>query len=365
MVKKTPLYDSHVKHGGHVVEFAGYYLPMHYQTSQIEEHHAVRNAAGVFDVSHMGEFRLTGKGAAATLNEIVTVDVYGINNLDVRYSMMLNEKGGQVDDLLIYKIDNENFFIVVNASNKEKDAAWFRAHLGSDAKFEDLSDDTAEIALQGRNAEAILSELVDVKLLPKKFYTFVPEIEILGVKCLVSRTGYTGEDGFEIYCANDDMLKIFEAVVEAGKKHGLALCGLGCRDTLRFEACLPLYGHELGPDYLATEVGLGLFVHMNKPSFIGKKALEENPAQYKKRGIKMIDKGIARDGCLIYDEDGNEIGLVTTGTHSPTLGYPVAMIRVKKDFEGEFVVVDVRGRKLKAQIVKMPFYKNTPLEKTN
>jgi aminomethyltransferase len=364
MVKKTPLYDNHVKHGGNMVEFAGYWLPMNYAAGQIAEHHAVRNAAGLFDVSHMGEFRLTGKGAAATLNELVTIDVAAANNFDVRYAMILNEKGGQVDDLLIYKINSENFFIVVNASNKDKDVAWFKQHLGKDTQFEDLSDVTAEIALQGRNAEAILSELADVNLIPKNFYKFVPEIKILGVNCLVSRTGYTGEDGFEIYCDNKDMPQIFEAVVESGKKHGMALCGLGCRDTLRFEACLPLYGHELGPDYLATEVGLGSFVHMTKADFIGKKALEQNPAKYKKRGIKMVDKGIARDGCLVYDEAGHEIGVVTTGTHSPTLGYPVAMIRVKKEFEGEFVIVDVRGRKLKAQITKMPFYKNTPLEKT-
>ena len=364
MTKKTPLYENHLKHGGHVVEFAGYYLPTHYKLGQIDEHHAVRNAAGLFDVSHMGEFMLTGKGAEATLNEIVTVEVKEINDNDVRYSMMLFPNGGQVDDLLIYKINKEKFFIVVNASNKDKDAKWFESHLGPETKFENLSEATAEIALQGQKAEAIFAEIVDKKLLPQKFYTFVPEIEVLGTKCIVSRTGYTGEDGFEIYCANKDMPKIFEKLLEVGEKHGLIPAGLGCRDTLRFESCLPLYGHELGPDFLATEVGLGMFVHLNKESFIGKEALVANPPQYMKRGIKLVDKGIARDGNIVYDEAGKEIGFVTTGTFSPTLGYPVAMIRVKKSFEGENVIVDVRGRRLKAVITKMPFYKNTPLQKT-
>jgi aminomethyltransferase len=362
-VKKTPLYDWHVANGGHMVEFTGYWLPTHYKTSQIEEHHAVRNAAGLFDVSHMGQFLLTGKGAEATLNEIVTVDAREINDGDTRYSLMLYPNGGQVDDMIIYKFNKEKFYIVINAANVGKDWDWFSAHLGPDTKIENLSEQTGQLAVQGRNAEDIMAEVADRNLLPKKFYTFVPEIEILGIKCIVSRTGYTGEDGFEIYCPSEDLVKLTEAIFEKGQKHGLVACGLGSRDTLRFEACLPLYGHELSPDFLATEVGLGFFLHMNKANFIGKKALEENPAQYKKRGIKMVDKGIGRDGNLLYDLDGNEIGLITTGTLSPTLGYPVAMIRVKKDFEGEELIVDVRGRKLKAQIAKTPFYKNTPLEK--
>lgn len=358
MAKRTPLYDNHLKHNGKMVEFAGYELPIQYEAGLVAEHNAVRNAAGLFDVSHMGELELKGKGAAATVQNIITNDISDMVDGQVKYSLMLNDKGGEVDDLLVYRISAEHFLLVVNASNMEKDAEWVKNHLQSSTQFFNTSEQTGQIALQGPNAEKILAKLTST--FPTKYYTFLIT-DVLGAKnVIISRTGYTGEDGFEIYCSSDKVAVLFEAVMQAGKEFGLLPCGLGCRDTLRFEACLPLYGHELADDYLATEVGFGFCIKMAKENFIGKKALETVSPQWKRKGFKLVGKGIAREGCKIYTGDSTssrEIGFVTSGTHSPTLGYPVAMARILKDFEGERVFIDVRGRMIEAEAVKMPFYK--------
>ena len=194
--------------------------------------------------------------------------------------------------------------------------------------------------------------------IPEKYYTFKVSDRVTDGRCIVSRTGYTGEDGFEIYCPAEKTPEIFEKILDAGKEYGILPCGLGARDTLRFEACMPLYGHELNEDYLGHEVGLGFALKMGKPDFIGKKALEERPAQFKRKGVKLIDKGIAREGCEVFAaSDGRKIGVVTTGTYSPTFQHALAMVRIEKSYEEPEVVIDVRGKKLRAEVVKMPFYK--------
>ncbi|MGL5894289.1 MAG: glycine cleavage system aminomethyltransferase GcvT [Bacteroidales bacterium] len=352
-IQRTPLYDNHVKHGGKMVEFAGFELPIQYESGIVVEHNAVRNQAGLFDVSHMGEFLITGKGAQDTVNNLITNDVTTlINQGDILYTLMCNEKGGVVDDLLVYKYSNEHYLLVVNASNIEKDFAWVTAHLGPETKAENISDTVAQLALQGPLAEKILSKIIPLDKLPAKNYTFV-EIEAWGTKCLISRTGYTGEDGFEIYVPSNSVATIFESLLETGKEDGLIPCGLGSRDTLRFEAGMPLYGHELGEDIPANEVGLGFCIKMKKDTFIGKAALEANPAQYIRKGVKLIDRGVARENTLVF-KDGQEVGYVTTGTFSVTNNCAMAMIRVRKGTESP-IDLEVRKKMLKAEYQTMPF----------
>lgn len=353
MIKKTPLYENHVAHGGKIVEFAGYYLPVQYEKGIIAEHNAVRTNVGMFDVSHMGEFLIEGKDAGACVYNLVSADTSTLEDGHIKYTLMLNDRGGVVDDLLVYRMSEVKYLLVVNASNCEKDAAWVSSHMTGECTFRNISDNVGQIAVQGRNARKVMEKIAD--RLPDKFYTFV-EGKVNGKNALISWTGYTGEDGFEVYTSSEDISDVFESVFEAGKEFNLMCCGLGCRDTLRFEACLPLYGHELADDYKANELALGMFVKMDKTNFIGKKALEENVPKMKRKGVKLIDKGIAREGCKVYDGD-REIGFVTTGTMSPTLGCALAMVRIEKAFDGEIVEIDVRGRKLKAEVVKMPFYK--------
>jgi len=352
-IKKTPLYLNHVNHGGKVVEFAGYYLPVQYEHGIIAEHNAVRNNVGLFDVSHMGEFIIEGPDAMKCVNNLVTNDVSALVDGKICYTLMLNEKGGVVDDLLVYRMNENKYFLVVNASNCDKDAEWAKAHMIGDCTFTNISEQVGQVALQGPNAQKVLEKICND--IPEKFYTFVTG-KVAGKEALISQTGYTGEFGFEIYTKAEDISDVFEAIVEAGKEFDMYLCGLGCRDTLRFEACLPLYGHELAEDYLANELALNIFIKLDKENFIGKQALVEGTPKFKRKGVKLIDKGIAREHDKVFDGD-REIGFVTTGTKSPTLGCAVAMVRIEKAFEGETVEIEVRGKRLKAEVIKMPFYK--------
>lgn len=257
MAKKTPLYETHVKYGGQIVEFAGYELPVQYEGhGLIKEHTAVRTAAGLFDVSHMGELIVAGENAEAALNDLLTNDIRGMYDGQVRYSLLPNEKGGAVDDVLVYRISATCFLVVVNASNADKDAAWIAGRLPSDVTFANISDAVAQIALQGPKSEPILRKLVKDEEVPVKYYSFRKNVIINGMRCLISRTGYTGEHGYEIYCANMDAAKMYETVMEAGKEEGLIPAGLGARDTLRLEAAMPLYGHELGDDIPVTKWAL-------------------------------------------------------------------------------------------------------------
>lgn len=355
---KTPLYEAHVKAGGKVVPFAGYLLPVQY-SGVIDEHMAVRTKAGLFDVSHMGEVMCTGKDALANLQMILTNDFTNMVDGQARYSIMCNENGGTVDDLIVYKYKEDCYFIVVNAANKDKDYQWMLDHQFGEVKFEDISDRVAQLALQGPKAMEILRKLTTEENIPAKYYHAVFNAEVAGMKCIVSKTGYTGEDGVEIYLASEEAEKMWDTLLEAGKEEGLIPCGLGARDTLRLEAAMPLYGHEMDDEITPLEVGLKFAVKMKKDDFIGKKALEEKGEVTRKRvGLKVTGRGIVREHSEVYADD-QLIGMTTSGTHCPFLGYPIAMAILDVDHTeiGTKVNVSVRGRKIEAEIVALPFYK--------
>lgn len=359
MEKKTALYDCHVACGGKIVPFAGYSLPVQYETGVIKEHMAVRTKVGMFDVSHMGEVLFEGEDALKNLNYIMTNDFTNMYDGQVRYSPMCYDNGGVVDDLLVYKYNDKKYFVVVNAANREKDVKWIEEHLTGDVKFTDISDTLSQIALQGPLAHKVICKLCKEDELPKKYYSFNPDMEVAGARCIVSQTGYTGESGYEIYLPNDDAAKVWNALLEAGKEDGLIPCGLGARDTLRMEAAMPLYGHEMDETVDPLETGLKFAVKMKKDDFIGKKAMEEKGAFTRTRvGLKVTGKGIARENEKIFVGD-KEVGHTTSGTHAPFLGYAVAMALISVDYaeEGTQVEVDVRGRRVAAEVVKLPFYK--------
>ncbi len=360
MELKTPLYDAHVKLKGRIVEFAGYLLPVQYE-GVIAEHMAVREKAGLFDVSHMGEITFKGKGALASLNHLLTNDYTNMPVGKVRYGVRCYENGGTVDDLLVYKFGDEDYYVVVNASNRHKDFKHMKENLLPDTMIEDISDSIAQVALQGPMAKKILLKLMKEEDIPEKYYTAKRDVDIAGMNCLISYTGYTGEAGYEIYTANENAEKLWDALLEAGKEYGLIPCGLGARDTLRLEASMPLYGHEMDETITPLETGLDFGVKMNKEEFIGKKALEEKGEPTICRvGLQIIDKGVLREHQDIYVGE-EKIGHTTSGTFSPLLKTSIAMALIDKKYAeiGTIVEVDVRGRRLKAQIVKMPFYSRT------
>ncbi|HJD97355.1 glycine cleavage system aminomethyltransferase GcvT [Mailhella massiliensis] len=359
MELKTPLYDVHIAEGGKIVPFAGYLLPVQYGSGVIKEHMAVRQAAGLFDVSHMGEIRFSGPSALETLNRLLTNDFTNMPVGKVRYSIMCNEKGGVIDDLIIYKFGEEEYLAVVNAANRHKDYAHMAANLLPGTMAEDISDSVAQLALQGPASPAILAKLLPEDAMPKKYYTAVRDISINGMACMISRTGYTGEAGYEIYTAPENAVPLWKLLREAGKEEGLIPCGLGARDTLRLEAAMPLYGHEMDEEITPLEAGLAFGVKMDKPDFIGRSALVEAGEPSRVRvGLVMTGRGIAREHQDVYL--GNTlIGATTSGTHCPAVGKAVAMALVKASHSapGTVVEVDIRGRRVSAEIVPLPFYK--------
>jgi aminomethyltransferase len=361
MERKTPLYDVHVAAGGKIVEFGGYLLPVQYEaTGVIKEHMAVRTAAGLFDVSHMGEVTYKGKDALKNINYIVTNDCSGMYDGQVRYSPMCNENGGVVDDLLVYKVADDDYLVVVNAANREKDAKWMSEHTFGDVKFEDISDSVAQIALQGPKAPEIIAKLLPESSIPKKYYSFVKDVMLNGMKCLVSRTGYTGELGYEIYCDPADAKKMWDTLMEAGKAEGVIPCGLGARDTLRMEAAMPLYGHEMDDTVTPVEAGLGYFVKMDKEDFCGKKAIEAAGEPKRTRvGLAVRGRGIVREHCDAFSKDGIQIGHTTSGTFCPFINAPIAMALIDTKYSalGTKFDVDVRGRKIEVEVIPLPFYK--------
>lgn len=357
MELKTPLYEVHEKAGGKIVPFAGYLLPVQYE-GVIAEHLAVRNAAGLFDVSHMGEITLKGKGAVATLNHLFTNDFTKMPVGKVRYTIMCYEDGGTVDDLLVYKFGEEDYYLVVNASNRHKDFEHMKKNLLPDTQIEDISDSIAQVAIQGPKAKEIMMRVMKPEDIPEKYYTAKRDVDIAGMNCLISYTGYTGEAGYEIYTANENAEKLWNLLMENGKDLGLIPCGLGARDTLRLEASMPLYGHEMDETITPLETGLDFGVKMNKEEFIGKKALEEKGEPSICRvGLRIIDKGVLREHQDIYVGE-EKIGHTTSGTFSPLFKTSIAMALIDKKYSaiGTVVEVDVRGRRLKAEIVEMPFY---------
>lgn len=359
MELKTPLYASHVEAKGKMVPFAGYLLPVQYEKGVIAEHLAVREKAGLFDVSHMGEVLLEGKDALANLQFLMTNDFSNLQDNRVRYSPMCNEQGGVVDDLIVYRYHEESYLLVVNASNKEKDVAWIKAHLFGEVRMKDVSEQMAQIALQGPLAETILATLVMEENRPSKYYSFVPQAMVGGVPCLISKTGYTGEDGYELYCAPEHAVILWQSLLQAGAPFGLIPCGLGARDTLRLEAAMPLYGHEMTDDITPMETGLGNFVKLNKADFIGKAAILAKGEPSKMRvGLKMTGRGIAREDSLVYAGE-TLIGKTTSGTHCPYLGAAMAMALIDPAYGAldTPLEVEVRGRRISALVVNLPFYK--------
>jgi aminomethyltransferase len=361
MEKKTPLYNWHESNGGKIVPFGGYLLPVQFETGVIAEHCAVRQKAGLFDVSHMGEFVISGTGAFNAVQKLLTNDFTGMTVSRVRYTTMCNENGGILDDLVVYKMDEERYMLVVNASNREKDAAWIRKNI-SGAAFEDLSDSIGQIALQGPASASILASLSET--IPQKYYTFIEKGKAAGFDCIVSRTGYTGETGFELYCKSEDTEGLWKALLEAGREHGLIPCGLGARDTLRLEAAMPLYGHEMDENVNPFEAGLSFAVKMDKPDFIGKTALEpfslKDNLKRIRTGLRVTGKGIIREQCPIYFQDSS-IGITTSGTFGPYLKQAIAMAMLKTEFTspGTKVQADVRGRMIEAETCALPFYKKS------
>ena len=359
-LKQTPLYETHVKYGGTIVEFGGWLLPVQY-AGILEEHKAVREKAGLFDVSHMGEVLVKGPGALAFLQKLVTNDVSCMAAAQVQYTPMCYLDGGTVDDLLIYKRSQDEYFLVINAANIDKDWQWIQGNsAGFQVELTNLSAETAELALQGPLAATILSKLTATPLAGLRYYWFIPEATVAGKTVMLSRTGYTGEDGFEIYCRPEDAAYLWEAIMDAGKPYGLVPAGLGCRDTLRFEAALPLYGHELSSAITPLEAGIGKFVSLDKGEFNGRTTL----VQQKQSGVKrqvarfvVTGRGIPRAEYPVVYEN-RKIGTVTTGSYAPTLEKNIGMALVETEYaaSGQQFAIEIRGKQVAAEVIGKPFY---------
>ncbi|WP_114570344.1 glycine cleavage system aminomethyltransferase GcvT [Exiguobacterium flavidum] len=352
-LKRTPLYAVIAK-TAKMVDFAGFEMPIQFSSIK-EEHLAVRENVGMFDVSHMGEIRVSGSEALAFLQRTLSNDISKIAIGQAQYNVLCNETGGTVDDLLVYRTDEEVFLLVVNASNIEKDEAHLRAYASPDVTIENRSDAYGQIALQGPKAIEVLARLTDVNVSEIGFFRFA-EGEVSGVPTMISRSGYTGEDGFELYTPAEQTEKLWLALLE----EGVTPCGLGARDTLRFEACLPLYGHELEADITPIEAGMGFAVKTAAKEFVGSTVLaeqKENGAPRRLIGLELIDKGIARQGAVIF-ADGKEVGFVTTGTLPPTVGKAIALALVSVEAADEqSYEIEVRGKMLKAKRIETPFYR--------
>jgi aminomethyltransferase len=358
---QTPLYPIYEKYGAKTIDFGGWDLPVQFSSIK-EEHEAVRTKAGLFDVSHMGEVSVKGPDALAYLQKMVTNDVSKLVDGKALYSPMCYPDGGTVDDLLVYKKADEDYMVVINAGNIEKDVEWLEKHVEGEVEVTNISEDVALLAIQGPLAEQVLQRLTSEDLSEIAFFHFKEQVEVAGVKGLVSRTGYTGEDGFEIYLDSSDAITLWEKILEEGQEDGVLPCGLGARDTLRFEAKLPLYGQEITPDITPLEAGLGFAVKVDKEAdFIGKEVLKEqkeNGVPRKLVGIEMIDRGIPRHGYPVFAGE-QKVGEVTTGTQSPTLKKNVGLVLIDKAYSelGQEVEVQIRNKNLKAEIVKSPFYR--------
>lgn len=358
--KQTPLYETHVKYGGKIVEFGGWLLPVQYE-GILEEHKAVREKAGLFDVSHMGEVLVKGPGALAFLQKLVTNDVSCMADAQVQYTPMCYLDGGTVDDLLIYKRSQDEYFLVINAANIEKDWQWIQGNsAGFQVELTNLSTETAELALQGPLAATILSKLTAAPLAGLRYYWFIPEATVAGKTVMISRTGYTGEDGFEIYCRPEDAADLWEAIMDAGKPYGLVPAGLGCRDTLRFEAALPLYGHELSAAITPLEAGIGKFVSLDKGAFNGRATLAQRKQSGVKRqvaGFVVTGRGIPRaEYSVVYEN--RKIGTVTTGSYAPTLEKNIGMALIETEYAaiGQQFAIEIRGKQVAAEVIGKPFY---------
>lgn len=382
-IRRTPLYDEHVAAGARIVDFAGWAMPVQYQ-SILSEHHAVRNQAGLFDVSHMGEIEISGPAAEALCARLFTNDARVLTPGKAQYSLIANEAGGVVDDIIVYRLELDRFLVCVNASNAAKDLAWIQARPMSGATVTDLSDATALIAVQGPQACAILEKLAPGVHSLTRFACVSRTVG--GSEVIVARTGYSGEDGFELFCPTASAAPLWRSLLEVGRGEGLIPCGLGARDTLRVEAALPLYGHELGPDISPYEVRVGWAVKLNRPDMVGYAALGRAAGGEVKRRLigLVVEGGIAREGAAVFPAgEAEQVGHVTSGTHSPTLGRPVAMALVDQHAAAVAAVLDaaaaeesimetgaaagtaafeveVRGKRRAAFVTSLPFCVKRP-----
>jgi glycine cleavage system T protein (aminomethyltransferase) len=357
-LKKTPLNQVEKDLGGKLVYFGGWELPVQF-TGILDEHEAVRTKAGVFDVSHMGEVTVKGRQALDLLQLSTCNDVSKLDDGRAQYTGLLYPTAGFVDDILIYRNSPDDYFVVVNASNTDKDFEWLaKSAKGMDVEVKNVSADYAQLALQGPESERILQPMTDVKLGPMKYYRFAHG-KVDGVPALVSRTGYTGEDGFEIYVAPSEGPRIMRKLLDAGAKP----CGLGARDTLRLEAKMALYGNDIDQTTTPLEADLGWIVKVEKGDFFGRDVLQREKAEGPRRklaGFEMVDRGIGRHGYPIV-EGSEEVGVVTSGTHSPTLKKAIglAYLPLDKSAPGNEFMVLIRGREVRARVVPTPFYKRS------
>lgn len=354
---KTPLYKRHVALGGRMVDFGGWELPQQY-TSIRDEHLAVRQVAGLFDISHMGRFKVTGDASYQLLQSLLTNDLSRIGYGRAQYNLMCNEVGGILDDLVVYW-GEESFFVVVNAANREQDLEWMRTHAPAGVEIEDRTFELALIAFQGPRAEELMPADGLVEL---PYFGFRPGV-VAGVDALISRTGYTGEDGFEIFVPADQVERVWDSILDKGAPAGVLPAGLGARDATRLEAALRLYGNDMDASVNPYEAGLGWTVRLEKSAFIGRDALAKIKADGAKRtlvGLQTSAGDIARHGASVSSH-GRSVGAVTSGTHSFFLGHPIAlaMVEVASLRVGETAAVDVRGREASAEVVQLPFYRGS------
>lgn len=359
-LRKTCLHDKHVALGAQMSPFGGFDMPIQY-AGIVEEHNAVRNACGVFDVSHMGEVTVKGPEAEKYVNHIFSNNVAGLADGAILYGMMLNHQGGVVDDLLVYKRGDNDFLLVINASNIAKDVDWIETQAkGYDVEIKNISDEIGEIAVQGPEAEAAVEEILDIRCKELAFYTFT-ETTYEGKHLLVSRTGYTGEDGFEIYSDHETIRNLWDKLMASGK---VAPCGLGCRDTLRFEVGLPLYGDELADDITPVEACLSMFVKLDKPEFIGKEVIERQKAEGAPRklvGLELMDRAIPRHGYEVLNADDEVIGYVTTGYRGISVDKSIAAALIQTPYavKDNELKIRIRRKTFPAKVVAKKFYKKS------
>ncbi len=359
-IKKTCLHSRHIDLGAQMTPFGGFDMPIQY-SGIVEEHQAVRNACGVFDVSHMGEVNISGPDAEKYVNHICTNNVSGISAGKILYGMMCNPEGGVVDDLLVYKRGENNFFLVINAANIDKDMAWIEKNAtGYDVEINPLSDSISQLAVQGPESEAVMEQVLGISCADLLFYTFREE-SLDGRHILVSRTGYTGEDGFEIYADDDTIMNMWDTLIASGR----ALpCGLGCRDTLRFEVGLPLYGDELSETISPVEAGLGIFVNLDKPEFIGRDVLAVQKAEGAPRkliGLELADRAIPRHGYEVLNDQEEVVGYVTTGYRGISVDKSIAAALVDTSYaaKGTPLSIRIRRKTFPATVTAKKFYKKS------
>lgn len=363
-LKRTPLAEEHVKLGARMVDFGGWYMPVQYE-GVVPEHEAVRERVGLFDVSHMGEIRVSGAGAEAFLDSITTNDVTKLVDYQAHYTILTTERGTVIDDLLIYRHGPDNFLLVVNASTQDKDLAWIEKHAAGrdDVVVASESDATGQIAIQGPLAEQVLQRLTETNLADIAYYRFTLG-QVSGIDALISRTGYTGEDGFECYIPAEKTAELWNKLLEAGRDEDIKPAGLGARDSLRLEARMHLYGQDMDEDTTVLEAGLSWACKLKKASdFVGKDALKaQRKAGVEKKlvGFELLDKGIARNGYPVMDGE-QQIGVVTSGTKPPTVKKSIGLAYVPKEVAviDNIIHIQVRKKLVQARIVKGPFYKRS------